>query len=63
MQSMYRIPFDRFEKYSPSGTTAEVADVLAPYVASGCSSFNVMAVAESSEHAVEGVAEIRERLK
>ncbi len=59
---MYQIPFERFEKYSPFGSASEIADFLAPYVEAGCRHFNVMAVSENSESAIEGVAEIRERL-
>jgi len=62
MQSMYRIPFERFEKYSPSGAPAEIAEFIAPYVEAGCTSFNVMCVAPSSERAVDAVAELKERL-
>jgi len=62
MQGMYRIPFERFEKYSPYGSPAEIADFLAPYAAAGCTSLNVMAVAPSGEAAIAGVGEIRERL-
>ena len=62
MQSMYRMPFERFEKYSPYGRPEEIAEFLAGYAEAGCRDFNVMAVAESSEHAIDGVAEIRERL-
>jgi len=62
MESMYRIPFERFEKYSPSGSPEEVAEFLAPYAEAGARDFNVMAVAESSEAAIDGVGEIRARL-
>jgi alkanesulfonate monooxygenase SsuD/methylene tetrahydromethanopterin reductase-like flavin-dependent oxidoreductase (luciferase family) len=62
MEGMYRIPFERFAKYSPYGTPDEIADFLAPYVEAGCSSFNVMTVSESSEAGVDAVAEIRARL-
>ena len=62
MTEMYQIPYERFEKYSPYGTPAEISDFLAPYRDAGCRHFNIMAVAGSSEAAVEGVAEIRERL-
>jgi len=62
MQDMYRVPFERFEKYSPYGTPDEIADFLAPYAEAGCRDFNVMAVAASTEHAIEGVAEVRQRL-
>jgi alkanesulfonate monooxygenase SsuD/methylene tetrahydromethanopterin reductase-like flavin-dependent oxidoreductase (luciferase family) len=63
MQGMYRIPFERFEKYSPYGSPAEIGDFLAQYVEAGCTSFNVMPVTDSSERAVDGVAAIRERLR
>ena len=62
MTAMYRIPYERFEKYSPYGTPAEIADFLAPYVEAGCREFNVMAVAESTEVEIDAVAEIRRRL-
>jgi alkanesulfonate monooxygenase SsuD/methylene tetrahydromethanopterin reductase-like flavin-dependent oxidoreductase (luciferase family) len=63
MQGMYRIPYERFERYSPYGQAEEIADFLRGYVEAGCRDFNVMAVAGSSEQAVDGVAEIRERLR
>jgi alkanesulfonate monooxygenase SsuD/methylene tetrahydromethanopterin reductase-like flavin-dependent oxidoreductase (luciferase family) len=62
MTAMYRIPYERFEKYSPYGTPAEVADFLAPYVDAGCREFNLMAVAENTETSIDAVAEIRRRL-
>jgi len=63
MEQMYRIPFERFERYSPFGSPTEVADALAPYVESGCRHFNIMPITPSTEAAIEGVAEIRERLR
>ncbi len=63
MQGMYRIPFDRFERYSPYGDAARIADALAPYVEAGCGHFNVMAVAGSTEAAIDGVADVAERLR
>jgi alkanesulfonate monooxygenase SsuD/methylene tetrahydromethanopterin reductase-like flavin-dependent oxidoreductase (luciferase family) len=62
MTAMYRIPYERFEKYSPYGTPEEVADFLAPYVDAGCREFNLMAVAENTETSIDAVAEIRRRL-
>jgi alkanesulfonate monooxygenase SsuD/methylene tetrahydromethanopterin reductase-like flavin-dependent oxidoreductase (luciferase family) len=62
MEQMYKIPFERFERYSPFGSPTEIADALAPYVESGCRYFNIMPIASSTEAAIEGVAEIRERL-
>jgi alkanesulfonate monooxygenase SsuD/methylene tetrahydromethanopterin reductase-like flavin-dependent oxidoreductase (luciferase family) len=62
MQDMYRIPFEPFEKYSPCGTPAQIAERLTPYVQAGCRDFNVMGVAESAERTIDGIAEIRERM-
>lgn len=62
MEDFYRIPFERFEKYSPWGSAAAVADFLAPYRDAGCSLFNIMPVAESEEAGIAAVAEIRRRL-
>jgi alkanesulfonate monooxygenase SsuD/methylene tetrahydromethanopterin reductase-like flavin-dependent oxidoreductase (luciferase family) len=62
MQAMYRLPFERFEKYSPCGTPARIAEFLSGYVDAGCTSFNLMAVAASSEQAVDAAAEVKERL-
>jgi hypothetical protein len=59
---MYRIPFERFERYSPYGGAAEIADALAPYVEAGCRHFNVMPVADSTERGIDAIAELRERL-
>jgi len=63
MSDFYRIPFDPFEKYSPYGSPEEIADFLAGYAEAGCRHFNVMPVAPSVEAGVDGVAEIRERLR
>jgi len=62
MESMYRIPFERFEKYSPYGEPKEIADFLAPYVEAGVGHFNIMTVAENSEEAVDATAEIKSLL-
>jgi hypothetical protein len=62
MESMYRIPFERFERFSPYGSPAEVAEALAPLVPLGCRDFNIQAVAGSPEAAVDAVAEIKEWL-
>ena len=42
MEGFYQVPFERFERYSPYGTPAEVAEFLAPYVAAGCTTFNLI---------------------
>lgn len=62
MEAMYRIPFERFEKYSPYGPPEQIAEFLAPYLEAGCRHLNVMPVAESVEAGVEGVAEVKRLL-
>jgi alkanesulfonate monooxygenase SsuD/methylene tetrahydromethanopterin reductase-like flavin-dependent oxidoreductase (luciferase family) len=62
MQAMYRIPFERFERTSPFGEPKQIAEFMAAYVEAGCTSFNVMAVAPSSERAIDAVAEVKELL-
>ena len=59
MEGLYRIPFDRFERFSPYGSPADVADFLRPYVAAGCRTFNISAQAASWEESVDAVGEIR----
>jgi alkanesulfonate monooxygenase SsuD/methylene tetrahydromethanopterin reductase-like flavin-dependent oxidoreductase (luciferase family) len=62
MEAFYQLPFERFEKWSPHGKPADVADFLAPYVEAGCASFNLIAQAASRDAAIEGVAEVRRLL-
>lgn len=62
MEDMYRVPFERFEKYSPYGEPAEIADFLAPYVEAGCRFFNLMPLAASPDAGIDAVAEIRDCL-
>ena len=62
MESMYQIPFERFEKYSPYGDPTEVADFLAQYVEAGAGHFNIMIVGQSSEAAIDAGAEIKAQL-
>ncbi len=62
MENMYRIGFDRFERYTPYGPPADVADFLRPYVESGCTRFHLAAVAESDEALIAHAAEIKRLL-
>ncbi len=62
MEGFYRVPFERFERYSPFGPPEEVAAFLAGYVEAGCTSFNVDAIADSEEAAIEFVAAVRRLL-
>jgi len=59
MERLYQLPFGKFEKYSPCGTAAQVAESLRPYAEAGCRSFNLIPVADSEQAAIEGAAEVR----
>lgn len=63
MGSFYQMPFEPFERYSPSGTPQDVAEFLVPYVEAGCSVFNVIPCASDHETAVAGVSELRQLLR
>ncbi len=62
MSGLYGIPFERFERSSPCGTPEVIAEFLAPFVAAGCRTFNLLACAADLDTAVSGVAEIRRLL-
>jgi alkanesulfonate monooxygenase SsuD/methylene tetrahydromethanopterin reductase-like flavin-dependent oxidoreductase (luciferase family) len=59
MQLFYQMPFEPFERYSPYGTPADVAEFLSPYIDAGCSSFNVIPCAADEETAIAAVGELR----
>lgn len=62
MEALYKVPFEKFERYSPYGTPADVAAELLPFVQAGCRDINVIAAAASPEAATEAVAETRRLL-
>jgi alkanesulfonate monooxygenase SsuD/methylene tetrahydromethanopterin reductase-like flavin-dependent oxidoreductase (luciferase family) len=63
MERLYRIPFERFERYTPYGTPEDVAEALVPYVRAGCRSINLVAQAADPDEAVESVAAVRRALR
>ena len=62
MHGMYRLPFERFERYTPYGTPEDVASALRPFVAAGCKTFNISAPAASWEESIDSVGEVRRLL-
>lgn len=60
MTGFYGIPYERFERWSPAGTPAQVAEFLAPYAAAGCDLFNLIINGRGPSHEIEAAAEIRE---
>ena len=59
MEGFYQLPFGKFEKYSPCGTAAQIAESLRPYAEAGCRSFNLIPVADSEQAAIEGASQVR----
>ncbi len=62
LQAFYRIPFERFEKYSPYGTPQQIAESLAEFRDAGCRLFNLMPVAASEAAGIDGIAEVKRLL-
>jgi alkanesulfonate monooxygenase SsuD/methylene tetrahydromethanopterin reductase-like flavin-dependent oxidoreductase (luciferase family) len=62
MESMYRVPFERFERYTPFGTAHQVAEFIVPYVEAGARHVNLIATQDTPEEGIERAAEVREAL-
>jgi alkanesulfonate monooxygenase SsuD/methylene tetrahydromethanopterin reductase-like flavin-dependent oxidoreductase (luciferase family) len=63
METLYRRPFTDFARYAPHGTPDDVAAALAPFVAAGCTTFNLIPVAADDARAIAGCAHVRARLQ
>lgn len=63
MEGMYRVPFDRFERYTPFGTATEIAEFIAPYVEAGARHINLVLAQASPEENVLRAVEIQEALR
>jgi alkanesulfonate monooxygenase SsuD/methylene tetrahydromethanopterin reductase-like flavin-dependent oxidoreductase (luciferase family) len=59
MEHFYRTPFDRFERYVPHGTAADVAAFIAPFLDAGVTTVNVIPVDEHEDAAIAHAAEVR----
>ena len=62
LEDFYKLPFERFARYAPAGTPADVAAALAPYAEAGCRNLNLIPIAEDPDAALEAVAEVRRLL-
>ena len=62
MQGTYRIPFERFERYTPYGPAGEIAEFLASYVEAGARHVNLVLAQPTPEENIERAAEIRQAL-
>ena len=63
MEGFYRVPFEKFSRYTPHGTVNNIVDFLAPYLEAGCRHFNLTPVAAHPEEGIEAIGEVRERLR
>jgi hypothetical protein len=62
MQAFYKLPFASFEKYTPYGTPAEIAEYIAPYIEAGCESIN-MVIADEPDAILERSLAVQEALR
>jgi alkanesulfonate monooxygenase SsuD/methylene tetrahydromethanopterin reductase-like flavin-dependent oxidoreductase (luciferase family) len=62
MEAFYQLPFERFERYCPYGTADEVAEFLAPYLAAGCTEFNLIPQSPDPDQAIAGTAAVKRLL-
>ncbi|MFT7597466.1 MAG: alkanesulfonate monooxygenase SsuD [Acidimicrobiales bacterium] len=62
MEAFYRIPFDGFERYTPSGTADDIATFLQPYADAGCSVFNLTPCGADREAEIATIAEVKRLL-
>ncbi len=63
MEAFYKVPFEKFERYTPYGRPDEVASELMPYVDAGATLVNLKIVAPSDEENVAAAGEIAAHLR
>ena len=63
MGSTYRLPFERFERYTPYGSAREVAEFIAKYVEAGARHVNLIPVQASPEENIERAMEVQAALR
>jgi alkanesulfonate monooxygenase SsuD/methylene tetrahydromethanopterin reductase-like flavin-dependent oxidoreductase (luciferase family) len=62
MTAMYGLPFEAFERWSPSGSAEDVAAFLAPYVDAGVRDLNLICPGPDRAAVLTRVAEVRRLL-
>jgi probable F420-dependent oxidoreductase len=62
MESTYRLPFERFERYTPFGSARQVAEFIAPYVEAGARHVNLIPIQGSPEGNIEAARQVQEEL-
>ena len=59
MQTMYGLPFESFERYSPYGTPDDVAEFLSGYVQAGCVELNLIPQSADPASLAGAVADVK----
>jgi hypothetical protein len=59
MESRYKMPFERFERWCPHGTAGDIAAFIAGYAAAGCREVNLVLHDADPFAAVAGAAAVR----
>jgi alkanesulfonate monooxygenase SsuD/methylene tetrahydromethanopterin reductase-like flavin-dependent oxidoreductase (luciferase family) len=62
MEDLYRLPFEQFQRYTPCGPAALVAEALMPFVELGVRQFNLVADAPRLYYAIEQAGLVRRLL-
>jgi len=62
MEGFYRIPFERFERYSPYGRPEDIARFLAPYLEAGCRHLNLVGAQRNQDEVVEAALAVKAEL-
>jgi len=62
MQNFYKLPFEPFERYTPTGDAERVAEFLAPYVEAGATTLNLTPCGPDRETEVEVMAQVKKLL-
>ena len=62
MERFYRMSFQPFERYTPCGTAAEIAEFLQPYVAAGATTLNLTPCGPDRNTEIDAAAEVRQLL-
>ena len=63
MEEFYRVPFEKFERYSPYGSAEEIAEFLIPYVELGAHTLNLAPRGPSEDMCIETISQVSEILK
>jgi alkanesulfonate monooxygenase SsuD/methylene tetrahydromethanopterin reductase-like flavin-dependent oxidoreductase (luciferase family) len=63
MESLYKLPYDKFRHIAPAGNPEHVAGWLAPFVAAGAAHLTLVPAGPSPEASVDAVAEVARILR